>query len=180
MTAYSIRNKRFTYRYQFYTCTISPDISVLITPVNGNQFQSFIFKFYIFPLAIHLKHFSYEFHHNRVLVGREEAVQRERRAGAPLAAQRGGEQRPAPPHPRPHAAEQQQQAAQPVRRLSRRRQQGPTPAPLRYLHIFITRSGVADPGCLSRDLNFSHPGSAPKNLSTGILTKKIISKFSEI
>ncbi len=69
-----------------------------------------------------------------MLVGREEAVQRERRAGAPLAAQWGGEQRP-PPHPRAHAAEQQQQAAQPVRRLRRRRQQGPPTAPLRYLFI---------------------------------------------
>jgi hypothetical protein len=42
---------------------------------------------------------------------------------------------------------------------------------------YRTRSSVADPGCLSRDPNFFHPGSASKNLS--ILTQNIVSKLSE-
>jgi hypothetical protein len=61
-----------------------------------------------------------------------------------------------------------------------------------YFFAYRTVPSVADPGCLSRirifpsririflipDPNFSHPGSASKNLS--ILTQKIVSKLSEI
>ena len=64
-------------------------------------------------------------------LGREEEVQREWRAVPPLAGERELPERGGSAHPRPHAPEQQRQAAQPVRRLGRRCQQGRATAPLR-------------------------------------------------